>query len=172
MTLRTQLAYVAAALLIVLGLLAFIAPVFAAGLLGLAIPSPRGVSAMRSGYGAVPLAMGVLALWAIPLRPKKAPLLRTLSILLAAAAAGRLFSIGIDGVFAFANLLLFLLQASVALLVFWASTEQPPSRAELRARRDAAEARDQAASARLYAVEAERRARASAGGGHERTPDR
>ncbi len=171
MTVRTQLAYVAAVLLIVFGLLALISPLFTARLMGLEVVSPRGVSEVRSGYGAFTLAIGALMLWAIPLRPKKAPLLRTVAILVAAAAAGRLVSVAIDAVFTLANLLLLVLQGAVAWAAFWASTERLPSRTEQRARREAAEARDQAASARLQAVEAERRARGAAAS-YQREPDR
>ncbi len=162
MTLRTQLAYAAAALTLVVGLLALLNPMLAARLAGLEVVAPRGLSELRSGHGALTLALGALMLWALPLRPKKGPLLRTLAILVAAAALGRLASVAIDGVPTLMNLVFLLLQAFVAAAAFWASSERLPSRAEWRARREAADARDEAASARLQAVEADRRSRSGA----------
>ncbi len=156
MTLRTQLAYAAAALTLVVGLMALLNPMLAARLAGLEVVTARGLSELRSGQGALTLTIGALMLWALPLRPKKGPLLRTLAVLVAAAALGRLASIAIDGVPTLMNLVFLLLQAFVAAAVFWASSERPPSRAEMRARREAADARDEAASARLQAAEAAR----------------
>ncbi len=172
MTLRTQLAYLSAAITLVFGLIALVSPLLVAGLLGLQVVSPRGVSELRSSYGALTLAMGVLMLWAIPMRPQKGRLLRTLAILLAAAALGRLASIAVDVVVSLTNLLFLLLQVFVAGTIFWASNEKQPSRAEQRARREAAEARDEAASARVQALAAERRshgARSAVGGGQRET---
>lgn len=156
MTLRTQLAYAAAALTLVFGLAALLNPMLVARLVGLEVVAPRGLSELRSGHGGLTIALAALMLWALPLRPKKGPLLRTLALLVAAAALGRLASIAIDGVPTLLNLVFLLLQAFVAATVFWASSERPPSRAEKRARREADAARDEAASARLQAVEAER----------------
>lgn len=158
MTLRTQLAYAAAALTLALGLLALLNPLLAGRLLGLEVAAPRGLSELRSGYGALSLALGGLMLWALPLRPKTAPLLRTLALLVAAAALGRLASMAIDGVLGAVNLLLLVLQASVAGALLWASAERPPTRREQRARRETSEARDQAASARVAEIEARRAA--------------
>ncbi len=159
MTLRTQLAYAAAALTLAVGLLALVNPMLTARLLGLEVVAPRGFSEVRSSYGALTLALGGLMLWALPLRPKTARLLRTLALLVAAAALGRLASMAIDGVANLANVLLLFAQSGVAGAVFWSSAERPASRAERRARRDAEDARDQAASARLAAAEAEDRER-------------
>lgn len=158
MTPRTQLAYAAAVLTLIVGLLALLNPVLAARLLGLEVVAPRGLSELRSGYGALTLALAGLMLWALPLRPKTAPLLRTLAILVGAAAVGRLASMAIDGVFGPTNLLFLVLQAAVALGLLWASAERPPTRREQRARREADDARDAAASARVAALDAERRA--------------
>lgn len=164
MTLRTQLAYAAAALTMAFGLVALLNPLLAARLLGLEVAAPRGLSELRSGYGALTLALGGLMLWALPLRPKTATLLRTLALVIGAAAAGRLASIAIDGVFGIVNLLLLVAQTLIAAVLLWASGDRPASRGEVRARRDAQEARDQAASARLAALEAERRGAAAPGG--------
>ncbi|TVR94728.1 MAG: DUF4345 domain-containing protein [Trueperaceae bacterium] len=156
MTLRTQLAYAAAVLTLVVGLLALVNPMLAARLLGLEVVSPRGLSELRSGYGALTLALAGLMLWAVPLRPKAAPLLRTLAVIVAAAALGRLASIAIDGVFGLMNLLFLVLQSAVAGSLLWASGEKPPSKRERQARRETAAARDEAASARIAALEAQR----------------
>ena len=166
MTLRTQLAYAAAVLTLALGLVALLNPLLAARLLGLEVVAPRGLSELRSGYGALTLALGGLMLWALPLRPRTATLLRTVALLVAAAALGRLASMAIDGVLGVVNLAFLLLQSLVALALVWASAERPPSRGERRARHDVQQARDEAASARVAALEAQRRAPAAVS--HER----
>ena len=159
MTTRTQLAYLAAVLTLVVGLLALLNPLLAARLLGLEVVLPRGISEVRSGYGALSLALAGLMLWALPQRPKSAALLRTLALLVAAAAFGRLASMAIDGALGILNLVFLVLQAAVAGALLWASGERPPSRAERRAQREALDARDEAASARLAAAEAASRGR-------------
>ena len=164
MTLRTQLAYAAAVLTLVVGLLALLNPVLAARLLGLEVVAPRGLSELRSGYGALTLALAGLMLWALPLRPKTAALLRTLAIVVGAAALGRLASMAIDGVFGLMNLLFLVLQSAVALSLVWASSERPPTKRERLAQREAADARDAAASARVAALDAQRRAGAGGAG--------
>ena len=156
MTLRTQLAYAAAVLTLVVGLMALFNPLLAARLLGLEVVAPRGLSELRSAFGAVTLALAGLMLWALPLRPKAAPLLRTLSVVIGAAALGRLASMAIDGVFGPMNLLFLVLQSAVAGSLLWASGERPPSRREQHARRETVAARDEAASARIAALEAQR----------------
>jgi hypothetical protein len=162
MTLRTQLAYAAAVLTLAVGLVALLNPVLAARMLGLEVVAPRGLSEIRSGFGALTLALAGLMLWALPLRPKTAPLLRTLAIVVAAAALGRLASMAIDGVFGPMNLLFLVLQSVVAGALLWASSERPPTRREQRARRETAAARDEAASARIAALEAQRGERSAA----------
>ena len=161
MTLRTQLAYAAAALTLVAGLVALLNPLFAARLLGLEVVAPRGLSELRSGYGALTLALGGLMLWALPLRPATGRLLRTVALLVAAAALGRLASMAIDAVLGALNLLFLLLQTLVAGSLLWASTERVPSKAERRARSNERDARDDAASARVAAIEAKRRTAAT-----------
>lgn len=156
MTFRTQLAYVAAALTIVVGLIALLNPMAAARLLGLAVSAPRGLSELRSGYGAMLVAMGGLVLWALPMRPATAPLLRTLALLVGAAALGRVTSMALDAVFGLTNLLLLVVQVAVAGVLLLASTERPPTKRERAASRAAEEARDEAAAARVAALEAER----------------
>jgi hypothetical protein len=157
MTVRTQLAYVAAALTILLGTVALLNPMLVARLLGLEVVTPRGLAEIRSGYGGLTLALGASMLWALPLRPKRGALLRILALLIASAVAGRLISIAVDGVLGLGSLVFLVLQAFVAVAAFGAGSELPPTPGELRARREAAEARDEAASARVDAVVARRR---------------
>jgi len=156
MTFRTQLAYAAAAVTLLLGLLALLNPMASARLLGLAISAPRGLSELRSGYGATLLAAAGLMLWALPLRPKTAALLRTLALLAAAAAAGRMTSLALDAVFSVGNLVALIVQLFVAGALLWASGERPASKRERAAERAARDARDAAASAQVAALEAMR----------------
>lgn len=140
MTLRTQLAYVAAGLVLILGLVGLLNPHVAVRLLGLEMAAPRGLSEVRSMYGALHLTMAVLMLWAVPLRPRTAPLLRTIGILWLGAAAGRVASMLIDGVFGPINLLMLAGQLFVGGTLLWASLETATARIEARVRRDAARA--------------------------------
>jgi hypothetical protein len=144
MTLRTQLAYVAAGLALILGLLGLLNPHAAMRLLGLEMVAPRGLSEVRSMYGALHLTMAVLMLWAVPLRPRTAPLLRTIGILWLGAAAGRVASMLIDGVFGPINLLMLASQLFVGGALLWASLETATARIEARVRRDAARQRSRA----------------------------
>jgi hypothetical protein len=146
MTLRTQLAYAAAGLTLVLGLLGLLNPFLTTSLLGLEIVAPRGVSEVRSMFGALHLTMAGLMLWAVPLRPRTAPLLRTMGILWLGAAAGRAASLAIDGLAGPGPLLLFVLQAFVGAALVWASLESETARVEARLRREAARDDRRAAS--------------------------
>jgi hypothetical protein len=137
MTLRTQLAYIAAGVIGLIGLLGFLLPNAAAGLYGLAIGAGRGVSEIRSVYGALFLTVAGLALWAISSRPKSAPLLRTLGLLFLGAAAGRLASLLIDGAADLVNVLLLLVQLAVGGTLLWASLESEKARIEARVAREA-----------------------------------
>lgn len=137
MTLRTQLAYVAAGLALLLGLLGLLNPNATMRLLGLEMAAPRGLSEVRSMYGALHLTMAVLMLWAVPLRPRTAPLLRTIGILWLGAAAGRVASVLIDGVFGPVNLLMLAGQLFIGGALVWASLETATARIEARVRRDA-----------------------------------
>jgi hypothetical protein len=154
MTLRTQLAYAAAGLALVLGLLSLLNPYAAMRLLGLEMGAPRGLSEVRSMYGALHVTMAVLMLWAVPLRPRTAPLLRTIGILWLGAAAGRVASLLIDGVFGPVNLVLLAVQLFIGGTLVWASVESASERIEARIRRDDARRRREAAARRP--VEAER----------------
>lgn len=155
MTLRTQLAYVAAGVALVLGLLGLLNPGAAMRLLGLDVVSPRGLSEVRSMYGALHVTMAALMLWAIPLRPRTAPLLRTLGVIWLGAAAGRVASLLIDdAVVGPWNLVLLALQLFIGGALVWASLEPTSARLEARALREARERRE--ASSRAEAIARER----------------
>jgi hypothetical protein len=136
MTLRTQLAYAAAGVLGLLGLLGLLNPAAAAGLFGLGVGTGRGLSEVRSTYGALFLTMSGLVLWAIQARPKASPLLRTIGVLWLGAAAGRVASLLIDGFGDVVNVLLLLVQLAVGGVLLWASLESEKARIEARVRRE------------------------------------
>jgi hypothetical protein len=162
MTTRTQLAYAAAGVVLLLGLLSLFNPVLATRLLGLEIAAPRGLSEVRAIYGALFVAMGALLLWALPQRPRGAIVVRALGILWAAAAAGRAASMAIDdGTLTVGNVASLALATVVAFLLVWGSFETPPTAAEAAARKTAVAARRQAAAARRAAGRAKREAAAS-----------
>jgi hypothetical protein len=148
MTTRTQLAYLAAGVVLVLGLASLFNPALAAQLLGLGIVAPRGLSELRATYGAMFVTMAALLLWSLPLRPRTGLPLRVLGLLWGGAAAGRLASMAIDGLPTLGNLVALLVAAAIAFALIWASYETPPSTAEARALREAAAARRRLASAR------------------------
>ena len=151
MTTRTQLAYAAAGVVLVLGLLSLLNPWLAARLLGFELAAPRAVSEVRATYGALHVTMAALLLWAIPLRTSAGPVVRVAGILWAGAAAGRAASLVIDEVFGPVNLALLLVQLAVAAVLVWASFETPPSGDERRMRRELAAAKRRAEVARSAA---------------------
>jgi hypothetical protein len=148
MTTRTQIAYLAVGVVLVLGLSSLFNPTFTARLLGFAIVAPRGLSEVRATYGALFVTLAALVLWALPLRPRTALLLRALGLLWAGAAAGRLASMAIDGLPTLGNLVALAVAAAIAFALVWASYETPPSPEEARALREAAAARRRLAGAR------------------------
>ena len=148
MTTRTQLAYAAAGIVLVLGLLSLLNPWLAARLLGFELATPRAVSEVRATYGAMYVTMAALLLWAIPLRPRAGWVVRMAGILWAGAAAGRTASLVIDGGVGPVTLGVLLVQVAVAAVLVWASFETPPSGTELRTRRTVAAAMRRADEAR------------------------
>ncbi len=142
MTTRTQAAYAAAGVVLLLGLASLFNPILAARLLGLEIVAPRALSEVRATYGALHVTMAALLLWAIPLRPRQGIVVRILGVLWAGAAVGRLASLLIDANWSLTGFVVLLAQFAVAGVLVWASLEVPPPRAELRARREVAAARE------------------------------
>jgi len=151
MTTRTQLAYAAAGVVLLLGLLSLFNPVLATRLLGLEIAAPRGLSEARATYGALFVAMGALLLWALPQRPRGAIVVRVMGILWAGAAAGRIASMVIDGILTVGNFGMLAVALAVAVLLVWGSFETLPTAAESAARREAAAARRAAGRAKRQA---------------------
>ncbi len=98
MSVRKQLAYLAAALTLGLGLLGLLNPLLTVRLLGLEVLQPRGLSEARAVFGALFLVMGVSMLWSITSRNASPVYLRLPGLLVASMALGRLLSILIDGV--------------------------------------------------------------------------
>lgn len=143
---RTTLAYLAAAALVAFGLLALLNPLVAARLVGLEVVEPRGLSEIRASYGAMVLMLGGVMVWAVPMRPRSAPWMRLAGLLWSAATLGRVASVILDGVWTPVNLL-FLLASGVIAAAFVLASFQARPRAkrpgedregELEPRRDAA----------------------------------
>lgn len=114
MSLRSQLAYLASGLTLVLGLLGLLNPNLTLGLTGLQVVDPRGLSQARALFGALFLTMGGSMLWATAARPRARGVLRFAGVLWLASAAGRLLSLLLDGSFSWASILLLLFDLAVA----------------------------------------------------------
>lgn len=125
---RTTLAYAAAIALVAFGLLALLNPLVAVRLVGLEVVEPRGLSEIRSSYGALLLALGGAMLWAIPTRPRSAPWLRFGGLLFLAATLGRGASVLLDGVWTPLNLVVTVLAGVVAVAFLLASFQARPGR--------------------------------------------
>ena len=121
---RRQLAYLAAGLVVVLGLLGLLNPALTVRLLGLEVVEPRGFSQARSTFGAMYLALGGVIVWAASARNAHPAYMRVAALLVTALAFGRLLSIIIDGVLTPLNLLFFVTEAAAAAVVTLASVER------------------------------------------------
>jgi len=148
MTMRTRLAYLATVALLAYGVVALLNPGFVARLAGLEIVAARGVSEVRASLGALYLTMGVVLLWALPLRPRGVLLVRGFGLLLAGMAGGRVASMLLDGAMTLGNGAWFLASALLAAILISAGFETPPSRAERRAQQAAAKAQREADAAK------------------------
>jgi hypothetical protein len=157
MTMRTRLAYLATAVVLAYGAMALFNPALAARLAGLEIVAVRGVSEVRASLGALYLTMGVVLLWALPLRPRGVLLVRGFGLLLAGMAAGRVASMLLDGAMTLGNGAWLLASAGLAAILISAGFETPPSRAERRAKQAVSEAQREAAAAKA-ALETRREA--------------
>jgi|SRR5690606_445932 len=122
-----QFAYIAAALILVMGILGLLNPALTVRLLGLEVVEPRGFSQARATFGAFYLALGCIIVWAVSARPHPA-YLRVAAILVGALALGRLLSIIIDGVVTPLNLLFFVTEAASATIVMLASFDRGGAR--------------------------------------------
>lgn len=121
---RRQLAYLAAALTLGLGLLGLLNPALTVRLLGLEVVDPRGFSQARATFGAMYLALGGVIVWAVSARGSHPAYLRLPGLLIGALALGRLLSIVIDGVVTPLNLLFFVMEAASAAVVVLASFDR------------------------------------------------
>jgi len=157
MTTRTRLAYLATAVVLAYGAVALLNPGLAARLAGLEIVAARGVSEVRASYGALYLTMGIVLVWALPLRPRGVLLVRGFGLLLAGMAGGRLMSMLIDSAMTLGNAAWLLVSVVLAAILIFAGFETPPTRAERKAQAAAAQAKREAAEARA-ALDARREA--------------
>lgn len=131
---RRQLAYVAAGVVIITGLLGLVNPLLAVRLYGLEVFDPRGISQVRATFGGLYLALGGMLLWAATPRASAAassvgrPYLRAAALLVGCVAAGRVLSIVIDGVVSPLNLLFLAFELAVCVLSLLASAPAKPAR--------------------------------------------
>lgn len=123
MSLRSQLAYLAAGLTLVLGLLGLLNPILTLGLIGFEVVEPRGLGEARALFGAFFLTMGGFMLWALSTRPRARAVLRFAAILWLASALGRLLSVLLDGTLSLGSVLLFGFDLVVGAGAFLGSTE-------------------------------------------------
>ncbi|HEX7041482.1 MAG TPA: DUF4345 domain-containing protein [Trueperaceae bacterium] len=128
---RSQLAYVAAGVAILSGLLGLLNPLLAVSLYGLEVVEPRGLSQARATFGGLYLALGGMLLWAATPRADGGagvrPYLRAAALLVGSVAAGRLLSIVIDGVLSPLNLLFLAFELAVCALSLLASAPRRPA---------------------------------------------
>lgn len=123
MSLRTQLAYLAAGLTLILGLLGLLNPILTLRLTGLAVVEPRGLGQARALFGALFLTMGGFMLWALSVRPRPRSVLRFAGFLWLASALGRLLSLLLDGPLALGSVLLLAFDLAVGGGALLGSTE-------------------------------------------------
>ncbi len=119
MSVRKQLAYLAAGLTLALGLLGLLNPLLTVRILGLEVMEPRGLSEVRAVFGVMFIVLGGVMLWAVSTRSAAPAYLRFPGLLIVSSAVGRLLSILIDGVLSplnFGFLALELLIGSSALM--------------------------------------------------------
>jgi hypothetical protein len=123
MSLRSQLAYLAAGLILILGLLGLLNPVLTLRLTGLEVAEPRGLGQARALFGALFLTMGGFMLWALSTRPRARSILRFTAFLWLASALGRLLSLILDGPLSVGSSLLVAFDLIVGTGSFLGSTE-------------------------------------------------
>jgi hypothetical protein len=123
MSVRSQLAYLAAGLTLVLGLLGLLNPVLTLRLTGLEVSEPRGLGQTRALFGALFLTMGGFMLWALSTRPRALAVLRFAGFLWLASALGRLLSLVLDGRMSVGSILLLAFDLAVGSGALLGSTE-------------------------------------------------
>jgi hypothetical protein len=128
MSLRTQLAYLASLVTLGLGLAFLVYPLGLVLLTGLDITDPRGLSEMRSTYGAMFTVMGAFMLYSTLRRPNASLYLRFAAYLWLGAFLGRVFSMIIDGVWTPINFAVLALELVVGLGALLGSLENPQNK--------------------------------------------
>ena len=123
MSLRTQFAYLAAGLTLLLGLLGLLNPILTLRLTGLEVIEPRGLGQARALFGALFLTMGGFMLWALSARPRARAVLRFAGFLWLASALGRLLSLLLDGPLSLGSVLLLAFDLAVGSGAVLGSTE-------------------------------------------------
>lgn len=128
MSLRSQLAYIAAVLTLVIGLLGLINPFLVLRLTGLEVVEPRGLGQARAVFGALLTTLGGFMIWALSARPRARGVLRLASFLWLASALGRLLSLFLDGPLSFGGAVLFFIDLLIGVGAFLGATESSPGR--------------------------------------------
>ena len=128
MSLRSQLAYLAAGLTLVLGLLGLLNPILTLRLAGLEVVQPRGLGEARALFGAMFLTMGGYMLWALAARPRARAVLRFIGFLWLAIALGRLLTLLIAGPFSTGSVALLAFDLVVGFGAYLGSTEAGPAK--------------------------------------------
>jgi len=121
MSVRTQLAYLAAGLTLALGLLGLLNPLLTVRIVGLEVVEPRGLSEARAVFGAMFVVLGAVMLWSVSARSAPVAYLRMSGIVMGAIAVGRLSSIVIDGVLSPLNFAFLALELLIAISTVLAS---------------------------------------------------
>jgi Domain of unknown function (DUF4345) len=124
---RTQLAYLSSFITLGLGIAFLVYPLGLVLLTGLDISQPRGLSEVRSTYGAMFGVMGAMMIYGTLRRPRTARYLRFASYLWLGAFAGRLLSMIIDGVWTPVNFGVLALQLVVGVGALLGGLETPKS---------------------------------------------
>lgn len=119
------LAYIAAGIVTVLGIVSLVQPVFVASLFGLVAVEPRGLSQVRGTFGALYMALGGIILYGAlrPVRGARALIIG--ATLVGAVAAGRLMSIVVDQAAGVLNILFLLSELAVVLMIVAALFAKP-----------------------------------------------
>ena len=123
MSLRSQLAYLAAGLTVILGLLGLLNPILVLRITGLDVVEPRGLGEARALFGAMFLTMGGFMLWALAARPRARTVLRFAAFLWLASGLGRLLGLLIDGPFSIGSVALLAFDLVVGAGAYLGSTE-------------------------------------------------
>lgn len=134
MSLKTQLAYLAAAITLILGVVGLLRPTAMSAITGLyATPAaPHGMAALRATFGGLFMTLGVISALGVLRRPASASWLRLVSLLWFGSAAGRIASITLDRSLAAGNVILLLLELGLGGALLIAGFEDVSAREKAR----------------------------------------